>query len=77
MHNLMGWFRPLFYSFLHLCGEQATSTILTYAINKLRRVAHVQLFTCCDGTVTLRLSGAPILLTSLVLGGPNPVHDTL
>lgn len=52
-------------------------TILTCAINKLRRVAHVQLFTCYDGTVTLGLSGAPTLLTSLVLGGPNPVHDAL
>lgn len=52
-------------------------TVLTYAVSKLTRVAHVQLFTCYDGVVTLGLSGAPILLTSLVLGGLNPVRDAL
>jgi len=37
----------------------------------------VQLFTCCDGIVTPGLSEVPILLTSSVLGGLNPIRDAL
>ena len=68
----------LYFTVFYICVENKQhSTILIYAVSKLERVAHVQLFTCYDGIVTLGLSGAPILLTSLVLGGLNPVHDAL
>lgn len=62
----------------YICVEnkQYPST-LTDAASKLKRVAHVQLFTCYDGIVTLGLSEAPISLTSVVLGGLNPVRDAL
>ena len=68
----------LYFTAFYICAENKQHpTALTYTVRKLERVAHVLLLTCYDGIVILGLSGAPIMLTSLVLGGPNSVRDAL
>lgn len=68
----------LHFRILYTCvGNKQHPKILIYAVSKLERAAHVQLFTCCNGIVTLGFSGVPIPLTSSLLGGLNHVRDAL